>query len=69
MTRVAQLLEIPIYDGRGEPTGATAKVPEPPPREWQGLELQTVRELQRFGCGCYWEERRVYAPGGAIGSR
>ena len=60
-------LEIPVYDERGEPTGTTATVPSPPPPEWRGLELQTVRELERFGCGCIWQERPVYAPAGAIG--
>jgi hypothetical protein len=64
----APLVEIPIYDERGEPTGERARVPSPPPREWRGLELQTTRELQRFGCGCFWEERAVYAPAGAIAS-
>jgi hypothetical protein len=61
----ASLLEIPVYDQRGVPTGTAAKVPNPPPLVWRGLRLQTVRELQRFGCGCFWQERRVYAPRGA----
>lgn len=59
-------LEIPVFDAHARPTGEVATVPAPAPSVWQGLELQVVRELQRFGCGCIWEERQVYAPTGAI---
>jgi hypothetical protein len=62
---VGALLEIPICDQDGAPSGETVHVEEPPPDVWRPgpestLELRRFRELKRFGCGCIWEERLGY---------
>ncbi|HKP18755.1 MAG TPA: hypothetical protein VJT84_09760 [Gaiellaceae bacterium] len=58
-------MEIPIYTADGTPSGETVRVEEPPPDRWQlgpgsVLELRRFRRLERFGCGCIWEERLAY---------
>jgi hypothetical protein len=59
------LIEIPICDPAGTPSGETVRVDDPPPEAWclvsgSTLELRRFRELKRFGCGCFWEERLGY---------
>jgi hypothetical protein len=60
-------VEIPICDADGTPSGETVRVEGPPPDRWQlgpdsVLELRRFRELERFGCGCIWEDRLGYVP-------
>ena len=56
-------VELPIFDGNRR-TGRTVEVPEPPPERWEEhgvtLELATVDECRRFGCGCIWEKTEAY---------
>jgi len=58
-------VEIPICDDDGRPTGETVQLEGPPPavmrvRPGSRLELRHFRELNRFGCGCIWEDRLAY---------
>ncbi len=59
------MVEIPICERDGTPSGESVRVEEPPPEVWRAepgstLELRRFRELRRFGCGCFWEDRLGY---------
>lgn len=61
-------VEVPIWVA-GRPTGRAVRVPDPPPAGWTDggdrLELQVYEVCRRFGCGCIWEDARVYVPEGS----
>jgi hypothetical protein len=59
------VVEIPICDADGTPSGESVRVVEPPPEVWRlapdaVLELRRFPELKRFGCGCFWEDSLAY---------
>jgi hypothetical protein len=59
------LVEIPICDDGGTPTGEVVRVPDPPPPVWSTptssvLELRSFERLTRFGCGCIREAKPAY---------
>jgi hypothetical protein len=61
------VVEIPICDADGTPSGETVQVEGPPPDVLRlgsdsTLALRRFRELKRFGCGCFWEDRLGYVP-------